>query len=74
MLLGKLNGCQGVGSLATLAYGYHYIIGFDDGFAITELACILYIYSLTAHLLYELLADEGCMPTGSACHDDDMLG
>ena len=35
------------------------------------LAGIFYFYSLAAHFLYELLADEAGMPRGATCHDDD---
>ena len=62
LLLGQLNGCQGVGSLARLADGDHDIIGLDDRIGIAEFGGISHLDRNAAEMFDELLTDQAGMP------------
>ena len=72
--LRQLYSCQRVGGLTALAYRDDNIGRVDDGIAVTELTGIVDLYRYLAILLYELLADESCVPACSAGYDDEPLG
>ena len=62
LLLGQLDGSQGIGSLATLRNSYHHIVTGHHRVAVTEFGSILYLYWHTTIVLYHLLAYQTCMP------------
>ena len=74
LLLGQQHGSQRIGSLATLADGYHHITLRHNRIAVSELTGVLYIDRNAAQRLNHLLADESGVPRSAASHNDNALG
>ena len=73
-LLGEVDGCQGVGGLAGLRDGDHYVVGEDDGAPVAELGGVLHLDRDAGEVLDDVLAYEAGVPGGAASADDEALG
>ena len=74
MFLGQLYSSQRVGRLTTLRDGNDDITLTDDRIPVPELRSVLHFHRYPTESLYQLLADESCMPGSTASHDDDPFG
>ena len=74
VLLGQLNGSQGIGSLTTLGDGNHHITAAHHRIPVTELRSILHLNGDATEVLDDLLTDETSVPGCTASHDDDAFG
>ena len=71
VVLGQLDGGEGVGGLTRLGDGDDHVVGVDDGVAVAEFGGVLDLDGQLAGLFDEVFADEGRVPRGAAGADDD---
>ena len=71
LALCQFDGCQCVSSFTRLTDGDDHILLVDDRFAVTELTGVFHLDGNLAEVFNQLLANQSCVPRGSASHDDD---